>query len=72
MVFTFEGLRHLFAEAGVGQVLLGSDFPAGWMIREDWLLARLSGRLWGSRRVQERHAQVPYATLLASVLIVFC
>ena len=30
MVFTSEGLRHLIAEAGVGQVLMGTDFPAGW------------------------------------------
>lgn len=30
MVFTSEGLRHLVAEAGVGQVLMGTDFPAGW------------------------------------------
>jgi len=30
MVFTFEGLRHLVAATGVGQVLMGSDFPAGW------------------------------------------
>ena len=30
MVFTSEGLRHLAAEAGVSQVLLGTDFPAGW------------------------------------------
>ena len=30
MVFTSEGLRHLVAEAGVSQVMLGSDFPAGW------------------------------------------
>lgn len=30
MVFTSEGLRHLVAEAGVSQVMLGTDFPAGW------------------------------------------
>ena len=30
MVFTGEGLRHLVAEAGVSQVVMGTDFPAGW------------------------------------------
>ena len=30
MVFTSEGLRHLVAGSGVGQVLMGTDFPAGW------------------------------------------
>ena len=30
IVFTSEGLRHLVAEASVGQVLMRTDFPAGW------------------------------------------
>src|SRR5437762_8083068 len=30
MVFTAEGLRHLVAEAGASQVILGTDFPYGW------------------------------------------
>jgi aminocarboxymuconate-semialdehyde decarboxylase len=30
MVFTPEGLRHLVAEAGAGQIVLGTDYPFGW------------------------------------------
>jgi aminocarboxymuconate-semialdehyde decarboxylase len=30
LVFTPEGLRHLVAEAGAGQVVLGTDFPYPW------------------------------------------
>jgi len=30
IVVTGEGLRHLVATAGVGQVLLGTDFPTEW------------------------------------------
>src|SRR6202795_2523073 len=30
MVFTPEGLRHLAAEAGAGQLVLGTDFPYPW------------------------------------------
>ena len=30
MVFTSEGLRHLVAEAGASQIVLGTDFPFGW------------------------------------------
>lgn len=30
MVFTAEGLRHLAAEAGPGQIMLGTDYPYGW------------------------------------------
>jgi aminocarboxymuconate-semialdehyde decarboxylase len=30
MVFTDEGLRHLVAEMGVGQVVYGSDLPFNW------------------------------------------
>jgi len=30
MVFSMEGLRHLVAETGVGQVVYGSDLPYSW------------------------------------------
>ncbi len=30
MVFTPEGLRHLIAEVGVGQIVLGTDHPFPW------------------------------------------
>ncbi len=30
MVFTPEGLRHLIAELGVGQIVLGTDYPFPW------------------------------------------
>ncbi len=30
MVFTTEGLRHLVAEAGASQIVMGTDFPYGW------------------------------------------
>jgi aminocarboxymuconate-semialdehyde decarboxylase len=30
LVFTSEALRHLAAEVGVGQLMLGSDFPYPW------------------------------------------
>ena len=30
IIVTGEGLRHLVATAGVGQVLLGTDFPTAW------------------------------------------
>ena len=30
LVFTDEGLRHLIAEVGIGQVMLGTDGPGGW------------------------------------------
>ncbi len=30
MVFTDEGLRHLIAEAGASQIILGTDYPYGW------------------------------------------
>jgi aminocarboxymuconate-semialdehyde decarboxylase len=30
MVFTQEGLRHLAAEMGPGQIVLGTDYPYGW------------------------------------------
>jgi aminocarboxymuconate-semialdehyde decarboxylase len=30
LVFTNEGLRHLIAEVGVSQIMLGTDGPGGW------------------------------------------
>jgi aminocarboxymuconate-semialdehyde decarboxylase len=30
MVFTPEGLRHLIAETGVGQIMIGTDYPFPW------------------------------------------
>jgi aminocarboxymuconate-semialdehyde decarboxylase len=30
LVFTNEGLRHLIAEIGAGQIILGTDYPFGW------------------------------------------
>lgn len=30
MVFTQEGLRHLVAEVGVGQIVMGTDWPFPW------------------------------------------
>jgi aminocarboxymuconate-semialdehyde decarboxylase len=31
LVFTPEGLRHLVAEMGVGQVMIGTDYPFPWV-----------------------------------------
>jgi len=30
MVFTGEGLRHLVAECGAGQIFMGTDYPFPW------------------------------------------
>ena len=30
MVFTPEGLRHLIAEVGIGQIVMGTDYPFPW------------------------------------------
>jgi len=30
IIFTPEGMRHLIAETGVGQVVMGTDFPYPW------------------------------------------
>jgi len=30
MVFTPEGLRHLIAEVGANQIVLGTDYPFPW------------------------------------------
>jgi predicted TIM-barrel fold metal-dependent hydrolase len=31
LVFTDNGLRHLIAESGIGQVVLGTDSPVPWV-----------------------------------------
>ena len=38
MVFSPEGLRHLVAEAGVGQVMYGTDVPFNWPVTVDLVL----------------------------------
>ena len=30
MIFSEEGLRHLVAEVGVGQIMYGTDIPFNW------------------------------------------
>lgn len=35
MVFSDEGLRHLVAEVGVGQVVYGTDVPFNWPVTVD-------------------------------------
>ena len=30
LVFTAEGLRHLIAETGINQIVLGTDYPFPW------------------------------------------
>ena len=32
LVFTPEALRHLAAQVGVGQIVLGSDYPFPWQL----------------------------------------
>ncbi|MGH9386685.1 MAG: amidohydrolase family protein [Vicinamibacterales bacterium] len=38
MVFSEEGLRHLVAEAGIGQVVYGTDVPFNWPVTVDLVL----------------------------------
>ena len=38
MAFSEEGLRHLVAEVGVGQVLYGTDVPFNWPVTVDLVL----------------------------------
>ena len=38
MVFREEGLRHLIAELGVGQVVYGTDQPFKWPVTPDFIL----------------------------------
>ena len=38
MVFSNEGLRHLVAEVGPGQVVYGTDVPFNWPVTVDLVL----------------------------------
>ena len=38
MIFHDEGLRHLVAEAGVGQIVYGTDYPFDWPVGIDFVL----------------------------------
>jgi aminocarboxymuconate-semialdehyde decarboxylase len=38
MIFHEEGLRHLVAEAGVGQIVYGTDYPFDWPVGVDFVL----------------------------------
>ena len=38
MIFQEEGLRHLVASAGVGQVVYGTDYPFDWPVGVDFVL----------------------------------
>ena len=38
MIFSEEGLRHLVAEVGVGQIVYGTDNPFNWPVTVDLVL----------------------------------
>jgi aminocarboxymuconate-semialdehyde decarboxylase len=38
MIFREDGLRHLVAEAGVGQMVYGTDYPFDWPVGIDFVL----------------------------------
>ena len=38
MVFHEDGLRHLVAEVGVGQIFYGTDYPFDWPVGVDFVL----------------------------------
>jgi aminocarboxymuconate-semialdehyde decarboxylase len=38
MIFSEEGLRHLVAEVGVGQIVYGTDVPFNWPVTVDLIL----------------------------------
>ena len=38
IVFHEEGLRHLVAECGVGQIVYGTDYPFSWPVNVDFIL----------------------------------
>ena len=38
MIFRDDGLRHLVAEAGVGQLVYGTDYPFDWPVGIDFVL----------------------------------
>ena len=67
MVFSDEGLRHLVAEMGVGQVVYGTDVPFNWPVTVDLVLnasflsdadktAILSGNLMKLLKISWRYA----------------
>jgi aminocarboxymuconate-semialdehyde decarboxylase len=71
MVFSEEGLRHLVAESGIGQVVYGTDVPFNWPVTVDLVLnapflsdtdkaAILSGNLMKLLRIEDV-ARVPEA-----------
>ena len=41
MVFSEEGLRHLVAEMGVGQLVYGTDNPFNWPVTVDLVVKLL-------------------------------
>ena len=38
MIFREEGLRHLVAEAGIGQIVYGTDYPFDWPVGIDFVV----------------------------------
>jgi aminocarboxymuconate-semialdehyde decarboxylase len=38
MIFHEDGLRHLVAEAGVSQIVYGTDYPFDWPVGVDFVL----------------------------------
>src|SRR5436309_260959 len=38
MVFREDGLRHMVAEMGAGQIVYGTDMPFGWPVTPDFIL----------------------------------
>jgi aminocarboxymuconate-semialdehyde decarboxylase len=38
MIFRDDGLRHMIAEMGVGQIVYGTDMPFPWPINPDTIL----------------------------------
>ena len=77
MVFSDEGLRHLVAEVGVGQVVYGTDVPFNWPVTVDLVLnakflsdadkeAILSGNL--TKVAANRVSEMTRRTLLGGVL----
>ena len=38
MVFHEDGLRHLVAEVGIGQIFYGTDYPFDWPVGVDFIL----------------------------------
>jgi aminocarboxymuconate-semialdehyde decarboxylase len=38
MIFHEDGLRHLVAEAGIGQIVYGTDYPFDWPVGIDFVL----------------------------------